>query len=121
MSYVFSHADQSDRFNSTNKNSYPVFKLLLITKPELRTAIKEQKLASIDVIELLDNFGIRYSAKTNLISSHDKPNISIYLLASNRHYVLSYENIDSLLNCLHTCGYQVQKQDLKIISYYSGI
>ena len=108
-------------FKPGKKNSHPVFKFFFITKSDLKRSIEDHKLIFIDAIETLDNFGIRYSVKVNLISSHGNLNTSIYLLTSDCYRVLSYENVDSLISTLHACGYHVKKRDLNIIPCFSGI
>jgi hypothetical protein len=120
MSYFFRNINLLEGIRSVNECNYPKIKLFLITKSELRATIKERKLASIDIIETSDNFGILYSAKVNLFSSDDMLNISIYLLASRHHQVLYYKTINNLLISLRSCGYRCSKRDLNIISYFSG-
>ena len=121
MSYSYRNAFLGAEFKSANKRGSPVIKILLITKSELRTEIKEQKVVSIDAIEAFENFGIRYSAKINFISTPDTANKSVCLLGSNNNSILFYKTINSLHLSLSSCGYRCSERDLNIISHFLGI
>lgn len=92
--------------------------LMGITQSEFEKSIKDHSVKSVDVIEIDDNIGFHYSARVNLFSQNHDP--SAYLLTSDRHRVLYYENIDNLLTVLQDLGYKPPKAGLNIVEVSLG-
>ena len=104
-------------FYARNEIDFTSFELMGITQSEFEKSIKDHSVRSVAVIEIDDNFGNHYSARVNLISQHDEP--SAYLLTSDRHRVLYYENIDNLITVLQDLGYKPPKAGLNIVEVFS--
>ncbi len=121
MNYSYKDAFLRDKFEPDHNNDSPVINIFLITLNELSKEVKEQKIESVDVLEIIENFGIRYTAKINFFNISYLPKNSICILGSKKNSILFSRTIRRLQFSLNKCGYHCSERDLKIFSHFLGI